>query len=61
MCELLGISCNINTDISFSFKILKEHSVRKYHEWGCAYFPDNEWTVVKEPIVALKSEKALVR
>lgn len=58
MCELLGISCNINTDISFSFKILKEHSVRNYHGWGYAYYHDNEWTVVKEPIMALKSEKA---
>ena len=57
MCELLGISCNVNTDISFSFKILKEHSVRNYHGWGYAYFNDNEWTIAKEPIMALKSEK----
>ncbi len=57
MCELLGISCNVNTDISFSFKILKEHSVRNYHGWGYAYFNDNKWTIAKEPIMALKSEK----
>lgn len=53
MCELLGISCNKETNISFSFKILKEHSVRNYHGWGYAYFNDNEWTIAKEPIMAL--------
>ena len=57
MCELLGICCNIDTDISFSFKILKEHSIRNYHGWGYAYYQNNKWTVAKEPIMALKSDK----
>ena len=57
MCELLGINCNIDTNISFSFKILKKHSVRNYHGWGYAYYCKNKWTVEKEPIMAMTSEK----
>ncbi len=58
MCELLGISSNIETNISFSFKILKEHSIRNYHGWGYAHFQRNKWIVENEPIMALRSEKA---
>ncbi len=57
MCELLGINCNKETNISFSFKILREHSTRNYHGWGYAYFCKNKWIVEKEPIMAMTSEK----
>ncbi len=57
MCELLSICCNKETNISFSFKILKEHSIRNYHGWGYAYFQRNRWIVEKEPVMALTSEK----
>ena len=57
MCELVGISCNKETNISFSFKILQEHSTRNYHGWGYAYYRKNKWTVEKEPIMAMTSEK----
>lgn len=58
MCELLGISTNKETDITFSFKILKEHSYRHFHGWGYAYYYDKKWEIIKEPIMAEKSEKA---
>jgi len=57
MCELLGICCNKETNISFSFKILQEHSKRNYHGWGYAYYSKNIWTVEKEPIMAMTSKK----
>ncbi len=57
MCELLGVSCNKETNISFSFKILKEHSNRNYQGWGYAHYSMNKWIVEKEPIMAMTSEK----
>ena len=58
MCELFGMSCNIEADVHFSFKPFKSHARDNPDGWGIAFYSDSFATVVKEPRPADESKLA---
>ncbi len=61
MCELLGMECNVPTDITFSFAGLSGRGGRHgphAHGWGLALFEGNVAHVFREPTPACVSPLA---
>jgi glutamine amidotransferase len=61
MCELLGMECNVPTDITFSFSGLTARGGRKgphSHGWGLALYDGNVAQVFREPAPACTSALA---
>jgi glutamine amidotransferase len=61
MCELLGMECNVPTDITFSFAGLSARGGRRgphAHGWGLALFEGNVAHVFREPAPACESPLA---
>ena len=61
MCELLGMECNIPTDITFSFAGLSARGGRfgpHAHGWGLALYEGNVAHVFREPAPACESPLA---
>src|SRR5262245_36755001 len=61
MCELLGMECNVPTDITFSFAGLSGrggHLGPHAHGWGLALFEGNVAHVFREPAPACASPLA---
>jgi len=61
MCELLGMECNIPTDITFSFAGLSARGGRSgphAHGWGLALYEGNVAHVFREPAPACESPLA---
>ena len=55
MCELLGMECNVPTDIVFSFTALSMRGGRTAHHsdgWGLALYEGNAARVFLEPTAA---------
>jgi predicted glutamine amidotransferase len=61
MCELLGMECNVPTDITFSFSGLSGRGGRHgphAHGWGLALYDGNVAHVFREPVPACDSPLA---
>src|SRR5215475_15633302 len=61
MCELLGMECNVPTDITFSFSGLSARGGGKgphAHGWGLALYDGNVAQVFREPAPACTSALA---
>jgi predicted glutamine amidotransferase len=61
MCELLGMECNVPTDITFSFSGLSARGGRAgphAHGWGLALYDGNVAHVFREPAPACMSPLA---
>ena len=61
MCELLGMECNVPTDIAFSFTGLKTRGGRTAHHqdgWGLALYQGRAARVFLEPTAAANSPLA---
>jgi glutamine amidotransferase len=61
MCELLGMECNVPTDITFSFAGLSARGGRHAphaHGWGLALYEGNVAHVFREPAPACESPLA---
>ena len=61
MCELLGMECNVPTDITFSFAGLTARGGRRAphaHGWGLALYDGNVAHVFREPAAACASPLA---
>ena len=61
MCELLGMECNVPTDITFSFAGLSSRGGRHgphAHGWGLALYEGNVAHVFREPAPACESPLA---
>src|SRR6185295_2541143 len=61
MCELLGMECNVPTDITFSFAGLSARGGRRgphAHGWGLALYEGNVAHVFREPAPACESPLA---
>jgi glutamine amidotransferase len=61
MCELLGMECNVPTDITFSFAGLSARGGRRgphAHGWGLALYDGNVAHVFREPAPACVSPLA---
>jgi glutamine amidotransferase len=61
MCELLGMECNVPTDITFSFSGLSArggHRGPHAHGWGLALYDGNVAQVFREPAPAWASPLA---
>ncbi|HEU4732757.1 MAG TPA: class II glutamine amidotransferase [Kofleriaceae bacterium] len=61
MCELLGMECNVPTDITFSFSGLSARGGRHgphAHGWGLALYEGNVAHVFREPKPACESPLA---
>ena len=61
MCELLGMECNVPTDITFSFAGLTARGGRRgphAHGWGLALYEGNVAHVFREPAPACASPLA---
>lgn len=61
MCELLGMECNVPTDITFSFSGLSARGGRRgphAHGWGLALYDGNVAHVFREPAPACMSPLA---
>lgn len=61
MCELLGMECNVLTDITFSFSGLTARGGRRgphAHGWGLALYDGNVAHVFREPAPACASPLA---
>jgi predicted glutamine amidotransferase len=61
MCELLGMECNVPTDITFSFAGLSGRGGRHgphTHGWGLALYEGNVANVFREPRPACESPLA---
>lgn len=61
MCELLGMSCNVPTDIVFSFSGLKQRGGKTGQHadgWGLALYEKNVARTFLEPTAAAKSPLA---
>ncbi len=61
MCELLGMECNVPTDITFSFSGLRQRGGRTAHHgdgWGLALYEGNAARVFLEPTAAASSPLA---
>ncbi|MBC3767059.1 class II glutamine amidotransferase [Neptunicella marina] len=61
MCELLGMSANVPTDICFSFKGLRErggHTGPHKDGWGVAFYEDKGVCIFKDPQPSYESEIA---
>src|SRR4029077_585893 len=58
MCELLGMECNVPTDITFSFLGLSARGGRRgphAHGWGLALYDGNVGHLVREAAPAGKA------
>jgi len=58
MCELLGMSCNVPTDVRFSFSGLIERGGRTGPHrdgWGIAFYEGRAARIFKEPTPAAES------
>ena len=49
MCQLLGVSANIEVDLQLSLREFKHRGEANPHGWGLAHFHDSKWTLIKEP------------
>ncbi len=61
MCELLGMNCNVPTDIVFSFSGLRQRGGRTAHHadgWGLALYERNVARTFLEPTAAANSPLA---
>lgn len=61
MCELLGMSANVPTDICFSFKGLRERGGRvgpHKDGWGIAFYENKGLCIFKDPLPSYESEIA---
>lgn len=58
MCELLGVSSNLDTSIEYSSQSMMAHSATHKHGWGVAFYPENSsyCRVFKEPKAMKDSE-----
>src|SRR5476649_562424 len=61
MCQLLGMNCNVPTDIVFSFEgfhrrggLTAEHA----DGWGIAFFEEDGWRVFLDPEPSATSQVA---
>jgi glutamine amidotransferase len=61
MCELLGMECNVPTDITFSFTGLRHRGGRTAHHadgWGLALYEGDAARIFLEPTAAARSPLA---
>jgi len=55
MCELFGLSANIDVGVKISFKEFFEHSRIHRDGWGVGFYKDNVVVLFKEPKIAKES------
>ncbi len=55
MCELLGLSFNLETTPSLSFRGFRKRGKKNPNGWGLAFYPDNSAQIIKEPLTSSSS------
>ena len=58
MCQLLGMSCNVPTDIRFSFSGFQRrggHTAQHADGWGIAFFAGRRFRLYRDPAPAVES------
>ena len=61
MCQLLGMNCNVPTDIVFSFEgFHRRGGLTGVHAdgWGIAFYEDNAWRLFLDPLPSASSAVA---
>ncbi len=55
MCELLGLSFNLEVNPSITFRGFRKRGIDNPDGWGIAFYPDEAAQIIKEPINAANS------